>query len=384
MSIVDFCVVGGGMMGSACARWLAEGGASVALVQPPEGAGGVVASHWDAARITRRVAADRDWARLSQRSIDRYADVAARSGVEVFTASGALMSGPRAGALADWTEGFLSVASAVGADVMDGAAANARFGLGLVASDAVSFEAGGGWIAPRAMKAAQTRLAVAAGAVLAEAPAVAVDGGRVALADGSVVEAGHVVVASGPHAGTDRLLPERPAMTVWARTIALARVSEAEAARLAGMPTLIWVPEGWDHDLYMTPPVRYPEGGLWLKLGGQVDSPRLGSDAEMRDWYAGAGSAEVGARLLGEMRAVLPGVAVEETRTAACAVVWTPTGYPYVERIGDRLTVLVGGNGAAAKCGDELGRLGAVVARGGSLGAEGYGCDFAGRWEAWA
>ncbi|MBM2577379.1 FAD-dependent oxidoreductase [Jannaschia sp. Os4] len=383
MDRFEFCVVGGGMMGSACARWLAEGGSSVVLVQPPEGEGGVVASHWDAARITRRVAADADWATLSRRSIDRYADIAARSGVEVFTPSGAVMAGPRTGPLAGWTEGFLSVAAAVpGTEVTNGREANARFGFGLAPDDAVSVEAGGGWIAPRAMKAAQTRLAVAAGAVVAHGPAVAVADGRVALADGSVVEAGQVVVATGPHAGTDRLLPRRPAMTVWARTIALARVPDEEAARLAGMPTVIWVPEGWDHDLYMTPPVCYPDGGTWLKLGGQVDSPRLASDAEMRDWYAGTGSAEVGDRLLAEMRAVLPGLAAAETRTAACAVVWTETGFPYVERIGERLTALVGGNGAAAKCGDELGRLGAAVARGGSLDGEGYATDFAGRWAA--
>ena len=201
------------------------------------------------------------------------------------------------------------------------------------------------------------------------------------LADGARIEAAQVVVATGPHAASDGLLPRRPKLRVWARTVAFARLSEAEGARLAAMPSLIWVPRGWDHDLYLLPPVRYPDGHLYLKVGGQSEGPRIGSDTEMRDWYRGTGDAEVGDRLLTEMRAVLPGIAVEATRTEPCAVVWTETGHPYIDRADDIVTALIGGNGAAAKSGDEIGRLGALVASGGSLANEGYATDFHAVWD---
>lgn len=389
METTDFLVIGGGMMGAACARWLAEGGHRAVLVAPPEPDdparhSGPFASHWDAGRITRRVAATRDWATLSARSIGRYADLEARSGIRFLHPSGALMSGPRTGPLAAWTEGFERIAAATpGAEILSGAQATARLPLHLPPDAAASYERGAGWIEPRGIRMAQTRLAVAAGAHVETAPVVALDGTTATLADGARIAAGEVVVATGPHAGTDRLLPRRPAMTVWGRTIALARVSESEAARLADLPSTIWVPEGWDHDLYLVPPARYPDGHLWLKLGGQVDSPTIHDDAAMRAWWRGGGEARVAARLMAELRALIPGLQVEAEARAPCAVVWTATGMPYAERIGPGLTLLAGGNGAAAKCGDELGRLGAIVAQGGALAGEGYEADFAARWEDW-
>jgi sarcosine oxidase len=232
------------------------------------------------------------------------------------------------------------------------------------------------------MREAQQALAVAAGARLVPQAAVARDGTTITLADGARLAAEHVVLATGPHAASDGLLARRPAMTVWARTVAFARLSEAEGARLTALPSLIWVPEGWDHDLYMLPPVRYPDGRLYLKIGGQLDGPRIRSGAEMDAWFRGPGDAEVGGRLMAEMRRVLPMLEVEAETTGPCAVVWTKTGKPYVAPAGPGVTVLCGGNGAAAKCGDELGRLGAVVARGESLAAEGYAATFEAAWDA--
>ncbi|WGH79480.1 NAD(P)/FAD-dependent oxidoreductase [Jannaschia ovalis] len=388
MESFDFIVIGGGMMGAPCARYLAEAGHRVALVCPPEPAryadsAGPFASHWDAARITRHVASDPVWARASARSIARYSDLEARSGRRIYHETGALMAGLRDGPLADWTAGFLRVADGVeGAARLDAAEVRDRLGIALPVGAVSSFEAtGGGWMDPRAMRAAQTELAQAAGATLIPQAATARAGGTVTLADGSRLAGGHVVVATGPHAGSDGLLPARPAMTVWARTVAFARLSEAEGARLAALPSLIWVPEGWDHDLYMLPPVRYPDGRLYLKIGGQKDGPTIGSGGAMRDWFHGTGDPQVGARLLAEMRRVLPGLDVEAERLGPCAVVWSRTGYPYIERLDEHVTVLCGGNGASAKCGDEWGRLGAVAATGGDPSGEGYPEGFAAAWD---
>ena len=389
MQTFDFIVIGGGMMGAPCARHLAEAGHRVALVASPEPAikaqsGGPFGSHYDAARITRRVAADADWSLLSCRSIDRYRDIEARAGATIFRETGAVMAGPETGPMAAHTEGFRKVAAALPPPppVLDACEAWERTGLALPIDSFVTYERRlGGWIDPRAMRAAQVTLAVAGGATLFPQAAVARDGGRVTLADGQAIEAPQIVVATGPHAGSDGFLPRRPKMKVWGRTIAFARLSEAEGARLADMPSVIWVPWGWDHDLYMLPPVRYPDGRLYLKIGGQVESGRIRSAEEMRDWYSGKGDAEVGARLLEQMRVVLPGLEVEAAHTEPCAVVWTETGYPYIARAEAGVTALVGGNGAAAKSGDEIGRLGAMVAQGQDIGGEGYSTDFHAVWD---
>lgn len=390
MEKFDFVVIGGGMMGAPCARYLAEGGARVALVASPEpavkaGHDGPFGSHYDAARITRRVAADPDWSLLSCRSIDRYRDLEARSGQSIFHETGALMSGPEDGPMAEsFTARFRAVAEALPPPppLMGTSETWERLGIALPCGSFATYEETlGGWLDPRAMRDAQVALAQAAGATLFAQAAKARDGGRVTLADGGVIEGAQIVVATGPHAGSDGVLPRRPAMKVWARTIAFARLSDGTGAALADMPSVIFVPQGWDHDLYVLPPVRYPDGHLYLKIGGQVDSPRIASAAEMQAWFAGSGDAEVGARLLEQLAGLLPSVPFEATHTEPCAVVWTETGYPVIERLDDTVTALIGGNGAAAKCGDELGRLGAMVARHDGIGGEGYATDFAGVWQ---
>ncbi|MGB3408766.1 MAG: FAD-dependent oxidoreductase, partial [Jannaschia sp.] len=348
MDRFDVIVIGGGMMGAPCARHLAEAGHSVALIAAPEPSdrttsGGPFGSHFDAARITRRVASDADWSLASRRSIARYRDLEARSGRTIFRESGAVMAGPEVGPMSDVTQRFLSIAAALDdpPERLDTEAVRARLGIALPAGSLASFEAAqGGWIDPRAMRDAQQVLAVTAGAALFAQAAVARNGGVVTLADGTRISGGHVVVATGPHAASDGFLPARPRMKVWARTIAFARLSEAERLRLADLPSLIWVPEGWDYDLYMLPPVRYPDGRWYLKIGGEVDSARIQSADEMAAWFHGAGDAAVGARLLEEMRRVLPGLDVAAAHTEPCAVAWTETGYPYIDAAGDGVTVL--------------------------------------------
>ena len=44
-----------------------------------------------------------------------------------------------------------------------------------------------------------------------------------------------------------------------------------------------------------------------------------------------------------------------------CAVSKTPTELPYIDMVDERIGVATGGNGLAAKSGDEIGRLGALT-----------------------
>ncbi len=79
-----FLVVGRGMMGAAAARYLALQGDGVAVIGPDEPKDwanhqGVFASHYDEARITRTIDSNPVWARLANRSIARYGEIAAES-----------------------------------------------------------------------------------------------------------------------------------------------------------------------------------------------------------------------------------------------------------------------------------------------------------------
>ncbi|RVH97017.1 FAD-dependent oxidoreductase, partial [Sinorhizobium meliloti] len=106
---VDFVIIGKGMMGAAAARHLARAGAGVALIGPDEpedwaNHGGVFASHYDNARITRTIDDDPVWARLARRSIDRYPEIALESGVEFYFPVGCLIAAPAPGGAFDYIE----------------------------------------------------------------------------------------------------------------------------------------------------------------------------------------------------------------------------------------------------------------------------------------
>lgn len=385
MGPMDVAVIGRGLMGTACAMHLAQAGCRVALVGPDEPANpaahhGPFGSFHDAGRITRAVAHDPVWARLSTRSLSRYREIEAQAGVAFYTPCGGVMAGPRVGPLAGFTEGFLETPRALGLthERLSGAALTERFSMfDLPRGSEAVFDPLGGVIDPRAMRRAHEALAVAAGAQVVATAATGRDGGTVTLADGRSQTADHVVVATGGWASAAPLTRDRPAMRVYQRTVTLAEVSEAEAARLSSMPSLIWVPEGDATDRYLLPPIRYPDGRLYIKIGGELSSPEALDGAALNAWFRTTGGAAAGASLLADLVRLMPDLRIERVATAPCAVTFTRSNYPYIARLDARVTLLTGGNGAAAKCADELGRLGAVAALGGSVAAEGLGTDFA-------
>jgi sarcosine oxidase len=381
----DFIVVGRGLMGTACARHLAEAGCQVALIGPDEPADramhdGPFGSFHDAGRITRAIAHDPVWSRLSTRSLARYPELEARSGIAFYKACGGMMAGPVDGTMADFTAGFFGTSTALGLthDRLSGAALAERFPMFRMSKGSLAaFDPAGGVIDPRAMRRAHERLAVSAGAEVIATHVLAREGTRLTLANGQTMSAGHVVLATGGWAATAPLDMPRPAMDVFLRTVLLAEVSDAEAAGLTGMPSLIYVPEAAETDLYVLPPIRYSDGRLYLKIGGEKFSAQAHDDVALNAWFKTEGNIEAGNVLLAALRQLMPDLRIARTATAACAVSFTTTGYPYIARLDDQVTLLTGGNGAAAKCADELGRLGAIAALGGSVAAEGLGTDFA-------
>jgi len=175
------------------------------------------------------------------------------------------------------------------------------------------------------------------------------------------IDAARVLVAAG---GFTNSVMYRPLpLTVYARTICLVRVDDAEAARLAGMPSLIWMGPPED-STYMLPPIRYPDGGIWLKIGGDPDNEVLTDAAAMTAWFRSGGNVAVADALEMKLRARLPGLAVQERRVEGCVTTFSPSDLPIIDRVSDRVAVATAGCGRGAKCSDELGRLGAEAVLG--------------------
>ncbi|MGV1752337.1 NAD(P)/FAD-dependent oxidoreductase [Agrobacterium sp. CG674] len=390
MKTFQYIVVGAGMMGASAARHLAESSDSVALIGPGEphdikNHDGVFASHYDAARITRTIDSNADWARLANRSIARYGEIERESGVEFYGEVGCLIVGKARGTGFAYIENVCAAADTLGVetDVLDDAALAQRFPY-------FSFESGcegvferndAGFVNPRELVRAQIAIGQKRGVTRIDDTVVSVreDGGiaTITTASGDSYTAEKVLVAAGGFSIAEGLLPQTLQMEVYARTVAFFEIPEDQLHLYAGMPSLIYEPADASKHIYLLPPVRYPDGKFYLKIGGEpVDVP-LASDQEIRDWFRSGGNASVRDDFSGIIETLIPSIDRARISMAACVTSYTPSGFPAIGYTSSpNIAVLTGGCGAAAKSCDEIGRLGAKLIVDGAIGDEGYDADF--------
>ncbi|MEM6587811.1 MAG: FAD-binding oxidoreductase [Pseudomonadota bacterium] len=385
----DVMVVGAGMMGSAAARHLVDAGLRVVLIGPREPEDtkthqGVFASHYDQARITRRMDQDMDWSRLSTASIARYAEVEARGETTFFHPVGSLIAGPEEGPGSEYIQKCARLGRSEGIDFEEARGARLRELFPYLAfSDGTLglFETGtGGWINPRLHVAAQTRAAVKAGVTHHVAEVAEVeenDTGVIATcSDGTRISADKVMIACGAFSKAEGLLPEAPDLRVYARTVVYFELTEAQAEQLSSMPSVIYGPPGVPCIPYILPPVRYSDGKNHIKIGGDPEDVELQDVDAIKAWFRTDGDKEVAAFLTDALLQLIPVLRDAPTSTGSCVTSFTPNRKPLVQQQTDRIFALTGGCGAGAKCSDEIGRLGAELVTEGRIQAGAYTSSF--------
>lgn len=357
-------IVGRGLIGSAAAKHLARSGAHVTLIGPDEPADwaaheGVFASHYDEGRITRALDPDPFWSRVSRASIARYAEIEATSGVRFYTEAGSLMAGAAGGDMMSSVARVAKEAS-IAAEWMTPGEVNTRFPfLHLKADDQAAYEAkGAGHVSPRNLVRAQGICAEAAGAkIVAEEVRGIDDGASVTLrtAQGDL-HFDHVLVAVGAFCRS--LLGDVAAdVTPYARTVAFFELDKAETARLSTMPTVIH--KTAEDAPYILPPIRYPNGKTYIKLGGEPQDHELRDPKDLNAWYRSGGSAEIGAYLRDVLLRRIPDLRYEAMHVAPCSTTFTPEDKPRIGPVSKNVTAAIAGCGRGAKCSDELGRMAA-------------------------
>lgn len=365
-------VVGAGLIGSAAARHLALAGHEVILVGPSEpdqkaAHHGVFASHYDSGRISRALDRTHFWSRVSQESIARFGGIEQKSGIAFRMDTGALMVATGGSAQA-------REIAQVAADhqiiwnTFDADGLAKRFPYFAFSDDEVGFYEAkhAGMIDPRKCVAAQLECGrqLAVQRIEREAASVKTSTRGVDISVGTdVIAADRVLLTTGGF--TSNLLQRDIGLTVYARTVALFEIGEAEVKRLAGCPSLVhWNKAG--KDPYFLPAVRYPDGKLRMKIGGDpVDFTLEG--AEIGDWFRSGGSQEVAGYLTQAMLDLMPGLKIDAITKDACVTSFTPNGRPILQQLDGQIYLAVGGCGAGAKCADELGRLGAQALLGHDL-----------------
>ena len=366
------------MIGSAAARYLSQWSDEVVLIGPDEPTGdwsshdGVFSSHYDQGRITRCMDGSIAWGLWATRSIAAYPEIEAKSGIKFHYRSGGVQVGfdttdPSSNLnKAERTAKYLgTVYDKYTAEAYKELFPQYGYDDGLL----VLHEKGeAGYINPRSLVAAQVKISADQGADVIRETVVEIDssgnGVQITTDGGQSIRAKQVLVAAG--AWTEYLTGAKLDLLVTPRTVTLAEIDEAEAERLKDMPTIIWY-EGIDNPhiegVYILPPIKYPDGKTYIKLGGalfNINYPN--SAAELQYWFHGDGSPVEANALEQELRRTIPGLRTESVHARTCVVTNLKNGnMPLIEPIVEgKVMVATAGCGAAAKSSNEIGRLAAL------------------------
>ena len=369
---VDIAVVGRGLLGSAAARHLTELSAAsttVAIIGPREPTNraahdGVFGAHYDSGRITRVIDRDPFYARLNAASIARHRALEARTGVTFYERVGHLAVSPIADYLAALEQ--RAVEHEISAERIPGDELGSRFSALSFAGgcDAV-FDPSGGWIDPRRFIEAQNQALVLAGGFViddAVTDLVATDNSvTLRTSDGSTVITHRVLLATGAFANHLGVIPKEIDFEVHEHTVVLGEVNEADATDLASMPSVIYKRgDAVGESVYVLPPIRYPDGRTYIKIGQSTGKAIADPATELIPWFQGDGDPAISAWLTNELTALLPQVTFQTMHPQSCVTTKSPTGRQFIDRFGGgQVFALLAGNGQVAKSADELGWIAA-------------------------
>lgn len=364
---MDFLIVGKGMFGTAIARHLAPH-ATVTVVGPEALAdgSGAYGAHHDEGRIIGDLSRDVVWSELNRRARDGLTEL----DPALVTPCGALTATTRDG------PGYLSVAARLrerdGADIqtLTADAARAAFPMARFGPDeTILHQPTAGHFSPRryialALKSAQRHGAtITSGIVRALHTSAA--GVEARLDDGRQLRAAAAIVASGAFAAGSDLLPVPVALRAKSEVYAMAELDDQQAAELAAMPCINTTTS---HprlaDLYVLPPIRYPDRRTYLKAGANTMIDHwLPDPAAVRAWYDHGNDDGPLPALREALTGLLPGLRVRAWHTRRCADAYTAHRRPYIDILEPgRLVIALGGNGRGAQAAEAVGQLTADLA----------------------
>ena len=371
-----YIVIGCGIMGSAAAMHLAAASKGVALIGPSETMADTddaipKASHHDEGRITRMLDADIFWSNLARRSIKRYRQVEKASGIQFFNECGFL-----------WIDNAPVRVEQIAHRAADDAVSVERLApahikekfpyLSEVGITAALYQPhSAGTINPRAYVRAMAACAQAAEVRYFNDHVIKLKltsvGVELQTRANQNLHAAKILLATGAYGAVDHLIDQKLSLSACRTGVVLVEVPhQAVDAELADMPSIISRPPANRPNTYLLPPLKYPDGKFYLKIGIGEPGPLLNSADELNYWLRDGNDNDVATELLDELSRIMPGLDLPGWKYMPCATCHTPDARPVIDLIGDgRIGLLSGGNGYAAKSGDALGELGAALMHGG-------------------
>lgn len=371
----DCLVIGKGLFGAAVTRHLSRVAERVAVLGPDEPRtwkdhDGVFASHYDQGRIVSTTGPDAVWNALAELSVAEYRAIEEASGIPFYVPIGLMRvcreDSPRI--RQHLTPSSSRAENAAVARFITAQEALAQYRLRFPNGYRIVVEnAPSGYLNPREMIQGQLVLAEAAGAtIIRETGTKLVLGDHIVVntREGNRYASRKVLLATGAYINCFELLDRKLACRVKSETTLLGRVSESESVHLHEMPPVVYeVDSPVLSSIYLLPPIRYPDGNYYVKLGCNTKFDRfLGDFDEMRTWMTHGDGDLVEKEMQEAVLALIPELDVIDWRTKHCLVTYTPSGKPFIDAVEPgRVYVAVGGNGKGAHPSDAIGRIAAQL-----------------------
>lgn len=364
-------IIGAGPVGTGAARHATRMGKSPLVVAPIEGERSkhtVWSSHYDQGRLTHRSARNVTLAHYALEAIHNYRTIEAESGIDFYTPCGTLSLSPEPSGFS-YTQQRADIEAALGFTYVDYTPDHLQHHFPVLSAGLPYYgmydAAPSGYINPRRMVAAQLACATQRGAVHIDAVVSRLNAQpgyvEITTTAGNTYRAEHVIVAAGAYSGICGLLPRPEPHTIKGEIITLAEVSTATAQACAdqSMPSMMIDCRGdIIEDAYLVPPVQYPDGKYYVKLGSNSNhDPFFDNTHDLRNWIASGtytATHEAQVRLLKEL---FHGMEWLGFHSLPCVITRTPSKVPEMPRLHPRVTALIGCNGSLAKSGDTIGRL---------------------------
>ena len=373
----DYAVIGIGLIGSAAVRYLSQHAKKVVAIGPAEPEepwqehDGVFASHYDQGRITRELDSTHIWADLAQKSMAEYAKIEAESGIRFYHQAGCIQVGPTPQSDKDYIAHTEKIAQELKTPYQKYSARAFRTvvpelhfkeGLSILHEPAIA-----GYINPRELVQAQLEIAKMQGAEIVRETVTAVQSHlnhiQITTNQGHIIKAKRVLIATG--AWTQFLLGKALGLIPRPRTILLAKLGQTEAKRLKSLPAIVFYAGLANPHLdgvYSLPPIQYPDGNIYLKIGGKLKELNVPHHAEqLTQWFQSEGSRLEAAALKEVLFEMVAGLKPDSLHVKPCVTTYTPSGEPLLDEVEPKLFVAAGGCGAAAKSSNEIGRLAAEM-----------------------
>ncbi|HEY5368166.1 MAG TPA: FAD-dependent oxidoreductase [Hanamia sp.] len=368
--IYDTIIIGGGLIGSAAAKYISEAEKNVALIGPDEekvlNEKIVFASHYDSSRIQRAFGTDEISTFLNLQSVSQYEVMEKETNIQFHSKEGCLYVNPLG------TDTYLTNAKEMAKTF--GIKYQRFLSEGSLKSFAPDFNfpetANGifefspsGHINPRKLITAQQILFKKNGGIIFNDTVRSVnhENGilKIEALDGKIYHSKKVLLSPGAFINFFDLLKRKLLLRLKSETTIWAKVSADEAFRLSEIPALLYnINQPEIQEIYLVRPVEYPDGSFYLKMGANFPGDIYFNNlTEIQDWFKNENKRNDLKIAKAALINLIPKLSVEECYEKKCIVSYTQHGKPYIGEVEDNIFVAAGGNGYSAMCSDALGKI---------------------------